>query len=525
MVEIVVYSAFSISSVALYIALTRKVFAVCQQCGYRVSEFLPCLRTSLKNEIEKSAMCTAFGFIFALATVATGNSIVIAVLCSFFTGFTVAVTLSCENVKVKVKITARYARLRVVAFGLWFSFVAAVTVILRALTGLESVFIIYPILYASVALLPLTPVAAVVCLPYDRIKYAYYVGKAKKILSARTDLIKIAVTGSCGKTTVKKYLAELLSLKYETLATPKSYNTPLGICLSLKNLSSNTQVFIAEMGARKTGDIKELCDIVKPDIAVVTGVTEQHMETFGSLSNIIKEKGEVVNALSEKGFAVISADTAGSLKIYDSACCEKMLAGVGERAKLRAEDIKTTGDGTEFSVTVKNKRYDVSAGFFGKHNVTDFLLAFAVAQKLGVSVEKMLALAKRIRPPDHRFSVTRSADGVTIIDDGYNANIDGIKSGIECLADFEGRKIVVTAGIVEGGNESLRLNAEAGRIIAGVADFIIAVGAYKDEIAAGVGEKSGLYRVDDLDEAKKILKRVVTRGDNVLFINDLPDRY
>ncbi|MBO6263034.1 MAG: UDP-N-acetylmuramoyl-tripeptide--D-alanyl-D-alanine ligase, partial [Clostridia bacterium] len=136
-------------------------------------------------------------------------------------------------------------------------------------------------------------------MPFDRLNYILSINKCKKKLAKKNDLIKIGITGSCGKTSVKNILAAMLSVDYKVYATPKSYNTPLGICKSVSKMNDDTEVFIAEMGARNKGDIKELTNIVKPEIGVITGVTEQHLETFGSLENIKDTKFELIDGLCE----------------------------------------------------------------------------------------------------------------------------------------------------------------------------------------------------------------------------------
>ncbi len=525
--KIIVYVSSFFTLIALYRAFIAKFAAVHQQCGYRAGEYLPCLKKSLAADVETILVCVVFGTAFSVSSLAARKSSLIALL-GFF--MSVALAVLCDRsteIKMKAKPTFRFVRIHIVGFILWAAFPYTAAFLLERFAVINFAYTFFPSAFAWAVLLPLAPVAATFILsPYDAAKYRRYIKAAGKKLDNRPDLIKIAVTGSCGKTTVKNYLRELLSLKYEVLTTPESYNTPLGICISLKGLKDNTQIFVAEMGARKTGDISELCGMVKPDIAVITGITAQHLETFESVDNIIKEKGEVVRAVGKNGFAVISADTKGSLEIYVGAECEKVLAGINARAAIRAENIKFSAVGTKFILINKDKKYTVSAPFFGRHNVTDFLIAFAVGEKLGVPVGRMIAAARRLTPPKHRFSVTKTAAGVTVIDDGYNANIEGVKSGIECLSCFDGRKIVVTAGIAECGDESEKLNREAGKIISATADMLIAVGRFADFVLSGVScEKCETQKVATLAAAQEILKNSVKAGDNVMFINDLPDRY
>ena len=221
------------------------------------------------------------------------------------------------------------------------------------------------------------------------------------------------------------------------------------------------------------------------------------------------------------GFAVISGETVGGKTIYERAKCDKISVGSGETAAVKFYGVEFSANGSKFNIAFGDKTIEIAAPFVGIHNVVDFTLAATVAIKLGVRAEKIENVAKTLTPPKHRFSVSVSGNGVTIIDDGYNANIEGIKSGAEILKYFGGKKFAVFSGIVEGGAKSYELNSEAGRVLSENCDRLIAVGRLADEIlSCAKGE-----RTEDLDGAKEILKKEVRRGDTVAFFSDLPDRY
>lgn len=213
-----------------------------------------------------------------------------------------------------------------------------------------------PITAISVTVIPLSLIfGAAINYPYDRIKYLLTIRKAKKKLSENKNLKVIFVTGSFGKTTTKRYLYELLKGDYKTVATPKSFNTPIGICLSVKDINADTQIFIAEAGARRAGDIKTLCQIVRPDISVVTGIAPQHIETFKSIENIIAEKEEAVKNLKVGGFAVISGETVGGKTIYERAKCDKISVGSGETADVKFRNVKFSAYGSSFDIMCGEK--------------------------------------------------------------------------------------------------------------------------------------------------------------------------
>lgn len=512
-------AAFILCVILCYSAIIGKFAAVFQQCNYRADEYAKCFFSSLAEEWQKLVFCSACLCVYSLAAAAAPKLwIVAAVDLAFFAGVTI-IYRAKSKIRVKAKFTKRFTRIFVVGFLFFCAINACVFYLAKRFCLLAYAL---PITAISVTLIPLSLIfGAVINYPYDRIKYLLTIRGAKKKLSENKNLKVIFVTGSFGKTTTKRYLYELLKDDYKTVATPKSFNTPIGLCLSIKAINEDTQIFIAEAGARRAGDIKTLCKIVRPDISVVTGIAPQHIETFGAVENIIAEKEEAVKNLKVGGFAVISGETTGGRIICDRATADKILVGSGETADVKFRNVKFSAYGSSFDIMCGEKTLEITAPFVGIHNVVDFTLAAAVAIKLGVRAEKIENVAKTLTPPEHRFSVSVSGNGVTIIDDGYNANIEGIKSGAESLKYFGGKKFAVFSGIVEGGTKSYELNSEAGRVLSENCDRLIAVGRLADEIlSCAKGE-----RTEDLDGAKEILKKEVRRGDTVAFFSDLPDRY
>lgn len=512
-------AAFILCVILCYSAIIGKFAAVFQQCNYRADEYAKCFFSSLAEEWQKLVFCSACLCVYSLAAAAAPKLwIVAAVDLAFFAGVAI-IYRAKSKIRVKAKFTKRFTRIFVVGFLFFFAINACVFYLAKRFDLLAYAL---PITAISVTLIPLSLIfGAAINYPYDRIKYLLTIRGAKKKLSENKNLKVIFVTGSFGKTTTKRYLYELLKGDYKTVATPKSFNTPIGLCLSIKAINEDTQIFIAEAGARRVGDIKTLCKIVRPDISVVTGIAPQHIETFGAVENIIAEKEEAVKNLKVGGFAVILGETVGGKTIYERAKCDKISVGSGETADVKFRNVKFSAYGSSFDIMCGEKTLEITAPFVGIHNVVDFTLAAAVAIKLGVRAEKIENVAKTLTPPKHRFSVSVSGNGVTIIDDGYNANIEGIKSGAESLKYFGGKKFAVFSGIVEGGTKSYELNSEAGRVLSENCDRLIAVGRLADEIlSCAKGE-----RTEDLDGAKEILKKEVRRGDTVAFFSDLPDRY
>lgn len=372
--------------------------------------------------------------------------------------------------------------------------------------------------------------------PFENANNKKYIDRTKKTLQEAKGLIKIGLTGSYGKTSVKEILRSILSVKYNVLATPASYNTPMGICKSVKRYDGTQDVFIAEMGARRIGEIRELVDIVKPDFAIITGIGNQHLGTFGTLEAVLKTKYELVAGVKEGGTVVFASDNDNTFALSERAKSEKRVdvvtAGINsERANtVYCKDIVTDQNGSEFTIVFPDTEIKVSTVLIGKHNVSNIMVAVCASYKLGLTPQEIAEGIAQIKPIRHRLEVLKNDKGMTIIDDSYNSNVDGTIAALEVISSYEGRKIIVTPGLVELGRMEDLENFRFGRRMAKVADIVIIVGgpnAYK--IRDGLLDEDFNYDnikiVPSLSDAIKYLNEISTSGDIVLFENDLPDKF
>lgn len=365
----------------------------------------------------------------------------------------------------------------------------------------------------------------------------WYYNDAKRILRSMPDLKIIGVTGSFGKTSTKHYLYRILSEKYNVLMTPGNFNTTLGVIRTIReHLKPHHQVFIVEMGAKQVGDIKEICDLVHPQVGIVTAVGEMHLETFRSVENVRRTKFELIDALPEGGLAVVNMDSeliAG--KPIDH---KATLVGYGVKnhdADYRAVDINYSNTATTFDVDCQGDvREGYSTHLVGRGNILNLLAAVAVADHLGISEAQQKRAMRQIEQIEHRLSVKRTAGGVTILDDAYNSNPMGAKMALEVLHSFsspEGaRRIVVTPGFVELGERQAELNRELGRDIAAACDVAIVVNrTNREAIAQGLQDAEFPSRqtilADSFAEASAMLAQQLRAGDVVLYENDLPDSF
>ena len=358
---------------------------------------------------------------------------------------------------------------------------------------------------------------------------------ARRQLAERPDVTVIGITGSYGKTSTKFILAELLRQKYNVLETPSSYNTPMGLCIAVnEKMRPEHQVLVLEMGMRYRGDIEELCSIAPPDLSVVTTVGVAHLETMGSIENIAREKGDILEHMQPDGEAVLNVDN-------------EHVRGMVERAPGRVWRVSVEGR-NDAQITAHNVRYDTSGTSFtvcdetgadatfhtrllGAHNVLNTLLAVAVGRAMGLRLRAMARAAERVEPIEHRLALRQDGD-VTIIDDAFNSNPVGARNAIEILAAMNGgRRIIVTPGMVELGDRQNEENQALGHHIAAHdLDLAVLVGAAQTApIQDGLREADfpadRIQVVDTFFDAQDLLTRYLDPGDVVLYENDLPDQY
>ncbi len=370
--------------------------------------------------------------------------------------------------------------------------------------------------------------------PVERRINRRYIEDAADRLRSMPDLKIVGVTGSYGKTSTKHFMHRILSEQYDTLMTPGSYNTTLGVVRTVRELlKPYNEVFIVEMGAKNPGDIREICDLVHPQIGVVTAVGPQHLESFGTLEAVQATKFELVDALPADGVAFVNDDFEYvASRAVDNVACERYTCRDAAGAVWKAEDINYGADGTRFRVLGPGGyKIELHTRLLGEANISDLLAAVAVAHHLGVADDKIRYAVGQIEPVEHRLSIKRTPGGITIVDDAYNSNPVGSRMAMEVLGGMKGgKRIVITPGMIELGEQQHELNAELGRHVGLNADVAIIVGRYnRDALAEGVRASGNaavkLHFADTFAEAQGLLASIATAGDIVLYENDLPDTF
>ena len=374
--------------------------------------------------------------------------------------------------------------------------------------------------------------ANIVNTPIEKAINRHYYNDAKRIIESNKNLIVIGVTGSFGKTSTKNYLAGVLAEKYNVLVTPGNFNTLLGVIRTIReHLRPYHQVFIVEMGAKQSNDIKEICDLVHPTIGIVTAVGEMHLETFKTVENIQNTKFELINSLPADGLGVINNDSP-YISSYNgiTSPCKLIRYAVDGSGDYKATDVRYGASGVSFTL---NGGEQFSSRLLGVGNLLNILAATAVADYLGVPVNKQKNAIARLQPVEHRLSM-KVSNGITVLDDAYNSNPQGARMALGVLKSFavgEGNKrIVITPGFVEMGTRQAEANKELGSTIAESCDYAIVVNATNREaIKSGIDEggmsQGSYFLADSLNHAHAHLAQILRAGDVVLYENDLPDNF
>lgn len=379
----------------------------------------------------------------------------------------------------------------------------------------------------------LVPLANLINKPIETYIQHWYINDAKKKLESMPDLHKVGITGSYGKTSMKFYLSELLASQYETLKTPESFNTPMGVTITVRrDMKPTHEYFICEMGARRVHEIKELCEIANPHDGIITSVGPQHLETFGSIENVVNTKFELADCVQSSGGKIYLNGDNELIRAKALQYKNAVLYGINEGNDWRATDIAVSDRGTEFTVTSpdgESCRY--ATKLLGEHNVLNLVGAIAYAVGTGISMKKLVLPVKRIAAVPHRLQLLDKGNGVTFIDDAYNSNPSGCRAALAVLELFDACRILVTPGMVELGEKQEQLNFEFGQEAAKSCDYIVLVGKnqtvpiYNGIKDAGYNMEQ-VYVAENLSDAlAKVQAYQTAKKKIVLLENDLPDNY
>jgi UDP-N-acetylmuramoyl-tripeptide--D-alanyl-D-alanine ligase len=491
----------------------------------------------------------AFAILFSLFTdsVPTGFSVVpyiVAMLASL-----VAIIPPKEaEIKKKFVRTQRATRIIATAWGILAVYLLIALLIINRI-GIDSdrvkaiaILIIGLVAFLGAPLLLM--LGNVLMTPVESFLRQRFIARAKQTLHAVNPKI-IGITGSYGKTTTKNFLRDILNGRYKTYATPKSYNTMMGVCIAINNDLANdysVEYFVSEMGAYITGEIQRICELTPPDISIVIEVGPQHLERFGSLENIATAKYEIIKNLRPDGLGVFNWDNPYVREMYDKGYPNNRIAVsrvvkpsdvTNAVPRFVASDITETLNGLSFAVidTLNGTSEWFTTSVMGAHNVTNILLATAVAVHEGMSLKDVAQRVRALQPAESRLVRQSNDKGVMIINDAYSANPVGVVSSLQVLGMHQqGRRVLITPGMVELGEMHVSENFKLGVLATQYATDIILVGEkqtqpIQDGIRSTAFPPDRLHIVAHVSEAIHWYQTNLQKGDAVLLLNDLPDTY
>ncbi len=514
--------------IAVLLSMKRDLMML-QQNSNRNDRYIKWIESAGESTSVSRLCFMALSLMCMLRFIPHNVSVVLVAIASIW----VSILLATEKYKKPLVFTKRATRIYLVAIFLLVVCVAGVSLLLgddllhMLFVGIcvlcISYFLSYWLIIASNWLL--TPVE-------KRINKKYY-DEAAAILASNPDLRVIGITGSYGKTSTKHYLYRILSEQYDVLMTPGNFNTTLGVIRTIREyMKPYNQIFIAEMGAKQPNDIKEICDLVHPQIGIITAVGPQHLESFKTIERVQATKFELADAIPSDGLVVVNDDFEyiANRPVNNVKSLRYAIDNL-KAADYYASDIEYSPKGTNFSISTSDgEQIRLFTRLVGKCNVSNLMAAVIVALYLGMDKEKIRYAVEKIEQVDHRLSMKHLPTGITIIDDAYNSNPVGSAMALEVLGSMKsGKRIIITPGMIELGSDQYELNKEFGSKIAESADVAFIVGEYnKAAISEGINEaerKIDVRYAPTFNDAHRQMLAIATPGDTVLFENDLPDTF
>lgn len=338
------------------------------------------------------------------------------------------------------------------------------------------------------------------------------------------DVPVIAITGSNGKTTTKDIIAAIMAGRYgedKVLKTEANFNNEIGLPLTLLQLEGKHKVAVVEMGMRGLGQIAELAHIANPNIGIVTNVGETHMELLGSIENIKRAKGELVEGLANGGLAILNADDENTLdmkKILPEGC-KAVTFGI-RTGDILAEGIRQYGNMLCFMVRYKNERHDYQVPLVGRHNIYNALAGIIAGLYSGLSPMEIQRGLRKLKPAQMRYE-QEDFYGWKIINDAYNASPLSMKVAIETTANlYHGRKVAVLADMLELGEVSVRAHRDVGKLVADSGFEVILTYGNMGKLIKEGAEEAGAkqtYHGDTHEAVAKQLQQILQENDTVLF--------
>lgn len=345
--------------------------------------------------------------------------------------------------------------------------------------------------------------------------------RAIEILRSNKNVIVIGVTGSYGKSSTKEFIAQILSYRFRVLKTKGTNNTPIGIANTIiAGLKKNTEIFVAEMGAYKKGEIRQICQIVKPKIGVLTGISPQHLSLFGSLQNIIDGKYELIESLPKSGLAIFNGNNIYCHDLYTKTQMRKLIYSFGENSDIKVSNIRVNRFNVNFRIKERRKTFSFSANLLGRHNVEDLLAAILIARALRMDFLEIKNAVSKISYLPMTMKPIKYQSGAVLVDDTFNESPDSTVAAIDYMKIYSGKKILVLSPMIELGREVKSAHFKVGLASRPLTKiFLTSRSFYKDlnEGAKKAGVKRKIIEVLPVEKIVAKLKALAGPGDVIVF--------
>jgi UDP-N-acetylmuramoyl-tripeptide--D-alanyl-D-alanine ligase len=333
----------------------------------------------------------------------------------------------------------------------------------------------------------------------------------------------VAVAGSNGKTTTKELIGAVLRERFRTLMSRASFNNDIGVPSTLLELELEHEVAVLEFGTNHPGELAALLRLAQPQYGVITSIGREHLEFFGDLSGVIEEEGWLAELLPPEGKLFLNGDTAGVAEIARRSSARVVLAGFGQANAWRAHHLRVDGQGVSFAVEspVRGFNREFRINLLGRHQVSNALLAMAVAAELGLSSAQVQDGLAKCVAPKMRLQ-PRTWNGVQILDDSYNANADSTRAALETLQGIPcgGRRVAALGDMAELGEHAAAAHVEIGRYAAAFGvEHLVTVGKMAETVAAAARD-AGLASVaafTEVEQAAEALRQFLRPGDVLLL--------
>lgn len=517
---------------------TNKALLVFQQGGYNYTRMFSYIKDNYKYTYGINELCLIIAPIIVIIRPELSYiSVIIMMFFSYYNLRFYNLNAKRYDVKLKLNITSRVKRL-IFTFFLINLLVLGLSIYLLKSYGYNFLTLnFYAFIYLVFIILTYVifinvMLANLINAPIEKAIKRYYKNRAKKKLQSFKNLEVIGITGSFGKTSTKNIVGTILSSFAPTLITPESYNTPMGLTITIdKYLTNLHRYFIAEMGAYKRGEIKELCDLVKPKYGIVTSVGSQHLETFKSIDNVLNTKMELIENLPSDGLGIINIDNE-YIKNYQikNNVRVKTYSLTDSSADIYGYDIKYLDNGMHFKFSINNQEYEARTKLLGKYNVENILAGILIADHLNLDINDIISTIAKIKPVKNRLEFKVINNNTIIIDDAFNANELGIKESIKILGQYQDyQRILITPGLIDLGSKHKEIHVNLGEYLTKYCDQVYIVGNYNyDSIYQGIlNTDFDTNNVINVDNFMQAYNQAMSIKDKkiILIANDLPDKF